>query len=47
MLMCVCVCVCVCETGALLVDHAAWENATHTDIYAALRCVCVCVFNVS
>uniref|UniRef100_A0A8C2H3P4 Acyl-CoA dehydrogenase family member 11-like n=1 Tax=Cyprinus carpio TaxID=7962 RepID=A0A8C2H3P4_CYPCA len=23
--------------GALLVDHAAWENATHTDIYAALR----------
>uniref|UniRef100_A0A673HRU8 Acyl-CoA dehydrogenase family member 11-like n=1 Tax=Sinocyclocheilus rhinocerous TaxID=307959 RepID=A0A673HRU8_9TELE len=23
--------------GALLVDHATWENATHTDIYAALR----------
>ncbi|KAL1281645.1 hypothetical protein QQF64_000448 [Cirrhinus molitorella] len=23
--------------GALLVDHAAWEDATHTDIYAALR----------
>uniref|UniRef100_A0A8C1UZ32 Uncharacterized protein n=1 Tax=Cyprinus carpio TaxID=7962 RepID=A0A8C1UZ32_CYPCA len=23
--------------GALLVDHAAWENATQTDIYAALR----------
>lgn len=23
--------------GALLVDHAAWENATHTDVYAALR----------
>lgn len=23
--------------GALLVDHAAWENATHMDIYTALR----------
>ncbi|XP_067296530.1 acyl-CoA dehydrogenase family member 11-like [Pseudorasbora parva] len=23
--------------GALLVDHAAWEHATHTDIYTALR----------
>ncbi|XP_016312466.1 acyl-CoA dehydrogenase family member 11 [Sinocyclocheilus anshuiensis] len=23
--------------GALLVDHATWENATNTDIYAALR----------
>ncbi|KAI2668867.1 Acyl-CoA dehydrogenase family member 11 [Labeo rohita] len=23
--------------GALLVDHAAWEKATHTDVYAALR----------
>lgn len=23
--------------GTLLVDHAAWENATHTDVYAALR----------
>lgn len=34
-------------TGALLVDHAAWEHATHTDVYTALRwertvCVCVC-----
>ncbi|XP_057187433.1 acyl-CoA dehydrogenase family member 11-like [Triplophysa rosa] len=23
--------------GALLVDHAVWENAKHTDVYAALR----------
>ncbi|XDV17151.1 hypothetical protein PO909_016550 [Leuciscus waleckii] len=23
--------------GALLVDHAAWEHATHTDVYTALR----------